>query len=411
MSVQETKLKAIADAIRAKNGTSAAIPANDFASRILAISTMPDTVRTVSISSGNPSLGSVSGGGLADVGMEVVVTATPSGSNVFKNWTENGAIVSTDKKYGLKVTGNKTLVGNFGTGYVSGVDWLEAKLPSTGNWSSVAYGGGVFVAVQNGGSVAAYSFNGKDWYPTEIPSGYYGFVGYEDGGFTAYPNNPATTHVAISSDGITWIQRDISADYSLSDVTGAAFGNHMHVAVQSNDTGIPYSANTINWYRTVVDVNGGYFCGIVYADGKFVTVKDAAGTGYTTAFTSTDGIEWKSQSISSFDGTRGIAFGGGRFVFVTYDGNRVYSSDGKNWQGTGATGKHWNCIAYGDGKFVTLASGNSGSNAASFSPDGINWTDATLPITAKWKSIAFGGGKFVALAEGLDTILYSYTGT
>lgn len=37
MSVQENKLKAIADAIREKDGTTAPIPANDFPARIRAI--------------------------------------------------------------------------------------------------------------------------------------------------------------------------------------------------------------------------------------------------------------------------------------------------------------------------------------------------------------------------------------
>lgn len=43
MSIQETNLKAIADAIRAKEGTTEAIPANTFAERIAAIQTGVDT--------------------------------------------------------------------------------------------------------------------------------------------------------------------------------------------------------------------------------------------------------------------------------------------------------------------------------------------------------------------------------
>ncbi len=43
MSVQETNLAAIADAIRAKEGSSETIPASSFAARIAAIKTGPDT--------------------------------------------------------------------------------------------------------------------------------------------------------------------------------------------------------------------------------------------------------------------------------------------------------------------------------------------------------------------------------
>ena len=65
MSVQETKLKAIADAIRAKDGTTEPIPANDFADRILALETggsLPDNVRTISLTADPPEGGTVSGG-------------------------------------------------------------------------------------------------------------------------------------------------------------------------------------------------------------------------------------------------------------------------------------------------------------------------------------------------------------
>lgn len=64
MGVQDIKLSGIADAIRTKEQSTEAIPANEFASRILALDTsgLPDNVHTISVSASDPAGGSVAGG-------------------------------------------------------------------------------------------------------------------------------------------------------------------------------------------------------------------------------------------------------------------------------------------------------------------------------------------------------------
>ena len=75
MSTQETKLKAIADAIREKEGSTALIPAKDFPARILALETggLPEGIRTISAEPNVTSRGAVSGGGRASDGPGVLV--------------------------------------------------------------------------------------------------------------------------------------------------------------------------------------------------------------------------------------------------------------------------------------------------------------------------------------------------
>lgn len=116
MSVQEEKLKAIADAIREKEGSTEPIPASDFPDRILAISTgggLPDGVRTITLTADPPEGGTVSGGGLAQDGMTVTVKAEAAEGYSSSGWQENREDVSEGPEYTFPVQGNRVLVAVF----------------------------------------------------------------------------------------------------------------------------------------------------------------------------------------------------------------------------------------------------------------------------------------------------------
>jgi len=62
----------------------------------------------------NPSAGgSVNGAGEYDYGQSCTLTATANTGYTFTNWTENGAVVSSNANYTFNVTGNRSLVANF----------------------------------------------------------------------------------------------------------------------------------------------------------------------------------------------------------------------------------------------------------------------------------------------------------
>lgn len=67
----------------------------------------------VNLSSAPAAGGTTSGSGSFLAGSLVTVTATPNASYTFKNWTENGVIVSTSSAYQFNLTANRTLVANF----------------------------------------------------------------------------------------------------------------------------------------------------------------------------------------------------------------------------------------------------------------------------------------------------------
>ena len=208
MSVQEERLKAIADAIRQKEGSSDSIPANDFPARILALETggLPDGTCTITLKSDPPEGGAVAGGGVASEGMIITVNAAPNeaGNYDFDSWKEGDAVVSQLPEFTFPVSGNRDLLAVFQYCiYVAGVDWWRATLPASAAWYGTAYGNGKFVAVAYGSDTAAYSEDGITWKSTTLPaSANWRRVTYGNGKFVAVAGNG--NEAAYSEDGITW---------------------------------------------------------------------------------------------------------------------------------------------------------------------------------------------------------------
>ncbi len=131
MSVQETKLKAIADAIREKEGTTAPIRANDFPSRILALETggVPEGVYTITLSSSDEAGGTVSGGGVASDGTLLAAVAEAADRYEFEGWQEDGETVSADTTYIFPATADRVLTAKFTE--TSNSPWMLTTLPAS----------------------------------------------------------------------------------------------------------------------------------------------------------------------------------------------------------------------------------------------------------------------------------------
>jgi uncharacterized protein (TIGR02145 family) len=68
-------------------------------------------------------------------GTTCTLTATPNEGYVFVNWTENGAVVSTDATYSFTVESNRNLVANFATH-----EYVDLGLPSGLLWATCNVG-------------------------------------------------------------------------------------------------------------------------------------------------------------------------------------------------------------------------------------------------------------------------------
>lgn len=272
-------------------------------------------------------------------------------------------------------------------------EWSEGTLPSSGDWLSVGYGKGKFVAMKsNGSDAAAYSDDGINWTPTVMPrSDGWQAYGYGNGRFVAVAANSA--YAAYSDDGINWTETQMPTAASWQSV---AYGNGMFMTVPfATNTGA-YSKDGVSWQGINMPGTSYQWCSVAFGNGKFVAV--AANTdkaAYTTGATS-----WSAAIMPSTAFWQAVAFGNGRFVATTNSSKYAYSTDGVNWtEAAMPSNADWEAVTFGNDRFVAMA---NESNKVAYSKDGINWTEEILPASRSWMEIVYGSGRFVAVARYAD---------
>ena len=239
--------------------------------------------------------------------------------------------------------------------------WTSRTPASSNIWRSVAYGGGLFVAVSSSGS---------------------------------------GNRVMTSPDGITWTARTSAADNSW---TSVAYGGGLFVAVANTGSGdrVMTSPDGFTWTARSSAADNSWRS-VAYGGGLFVAVADS-GSG-DRVMTSPDGITWTARTSAADNSWTSVAFGGGLFVAVSSQGvvntNRVMTSpDGITWTlGTSAPTRDWQSVTYGEGLFVAVGTSGIGDRVMT-SPDGITWTSRTSATNSNWTSVTHGEGRFVAVAN------------
>jgi len=277
---------------------------------------------------------------------------------------------------------------------------LQAAMPSSKIWNTVAYGNGKFVAVTSSASskIIAYSEDGVTWTSAGLPtSSKWNSITYGNGKFVAlaYSSNL----VVYSEDGITWNY----ATLPISDIRIAvAYGNGKFVTLERGGDAAAYSEDGIAWTATTLSIIKNW-SSITYGNGKFVAISESATAAY-----SEDGITWTATTMPNNGNWKTVIYGNGKFVAVgSGETIAAYSEDGIAWAATNnmPIGQRWWSVAYGNGKFVATA---ESSDIAAYSEDGITWTATTMPGSKNWYSVAYGNGKFVAVSN--DVAAYSEDG-
>ena len=239
----------------------------------------------------------------------------------------------------------------------NGSAWTTATSPANYPWKSVAYGNGVFVAIQNGG---------------------------------------VDNTVMTSPNGISWTTRT-GAGTASNVLSAITFGGGLFVAVGSSRC--MSSPDGITW--TAQSLGSGIFGAIAYGAGVYAALATAAGQQLVR--TSPDAVTWTNRTLPTTATWTGIAFGNGVFSAVASGTIAATSPDGiTTWtqRSKPSTGVAMGSSAFGAGLFVQVPSASS--NAALSSPDGITWTARTLANTAAYTSIDAGLG-FVAADNAIGT--------
>jgi len=335
------------------------------------------------------------------------------------NWSRQ---IFTQGNYFVYVTyGNNLFValGQSGTIFTSpdGITWSQnPTMPGT--FTGLAAGNNQYVAVgedsTHGFGKIIISSNANAWLTENSgPINNLNGLGYANGRFltTGYWTN------LISTNGSDWQGGD-----SVVEGTGHfAYGAGRYVAGTEYDNpgynptgGALYSST--NW-ETWTQVTNGIILDTTYGNGKFVALKLNPGypSSYTSILTSSNGIDWATNSFVSTWPLSGIAFGGGEFVAVEANtsGAVFTSPDAVNWsqQPLVVTNGNVNKIVYGNGRFVAVGWLCYCSAWATIctSTNGISWQQIAVGLVPGLSDICYGGGQFVAVGVS-GTILTSTDG-
>jgi hypothetical protein len=289
--------------------------------------TLASTARTFSLGSGS---WSVAGLGGVFVAIRAGTTATQRSTNG-QTWAAAGVLPSGASWISIaagEVNGTSYFVaiasGSTAAAWSvnGGVSWSAAStlLPSSANWSKVAYGDGRFVAVSTGGTAAAYSTDG----------------------------------------GVNWLAGTLPSSGTWTGVAAGLIGTSTYfVAVASGGTAAAYSPDYgVNWIATGALPASASWSAITYGDNKFVAIS----SGSANAAFSTNGTTWTLSTLPSSSTWNEIIYGDDVFLITaTGTTNALTSFTGLTGSFTArtlATSSTWDSLAYsfytgqGFGRFV-----------------------------------------------------------
>ena len=250
---------------------------------------------------------------------------------------------------------------------------------TTGDWSSICYGNGKFVAVERGSQRSIYSLDmGNTWEISQLPkSATWSLTCYGDNKFVAIAYG--STDAAYSTDGITWTATTLPETGKWCSI---CYGDGKFVLSATDKTSVAYSTDGITW-QTTNESKGGYIC---YGDGKFVTVLPQT----NVAAYSTDGITWTATTLPETGRWSSIAYGNGMFVAsISGSTTMAYSTDGITWTKVEIENKssnaEWYNVYFIDNKFVRFYYNSMGEYVA-YSQDGITWEYMLNPVFKAWNN-------------------------
>jgi hypothetical protein len=280
--------------------------------------------------------------------------------------------------------------------------WNAISTTSLGGtlWEGVAYGNGMFVAVNQNGGISESTDNGVTWTSTYSSSNSWAAITYANGTFVAVG---APFVAAYSSNGTTWATATIPNFLQPDAVT---YGNGTWVAVGYHHSGgaTSWDATSTNngqtW--TAGNLTTGTWTAVTYGAGVFVAVNDTGGAAYSST-----GTNWTLESSLPISvDWLSLTYANATFVLVgSSTPYALISTDGISWSKENLpSSQSWESVTYGNGEFYAVA-GNTA--LAATSTDGVTWSTQALPISSGWIGVTFGNGTFVGVSADLSAAGFS----
>ena len=196
----------------------------------------------------------------------------------------------------------------------------------------------------------------------------------------------------------------------LTTLKSLAYGNNYYIAVGGSGSAAAVSlynttslsgASWVNQSSSITANSSGYTA-VAYGAGLFCAIG-----GTISSFMQANPTVWTAGGTLTSKTWVSLAYGNGRFVALASDGTLQYTQNWQSslWTGTTSTNNTWvtvnnnplfksglttwKSISYAEGQFVAVA---TSSQAIATSWDGLNWyyTSAGLPSSSNWTAVAFG---------------------
>ena len=399
-SIQETNLKAIADAIRAKEKSTGFIQASKFAERIAAIQTGAELSIVVASTAGSTAT-AVKG--------DITVTGTVGTDGTCTLIVpEPGTWTVTCTKDGNSASEDVIVNATYPVEIVIisvPENWTSITLPSTATapMGSIAYGNEKFVCFDDSNTETPfYSSDGVNWTKSSLPTTssdrYFDLVSVSycnDRFIAAGRTGGSYGAIFYSLDGITWRRSGLPVDTT---TCSPCYGNGKYV-VMGNGTSYFYSTNGTNWTAGTMPGANTEKWYVAFGNGRFVAVRNVSSdTGGTQAAYSEDGVDWTEVELPIKSTWNSIAYGNGKFVIKDWYNTHciLYSEDGVNWTqatipSSGIT-EDFHYLFYVNGLFMITTY----NNELLYSKDGVNWSVSPDTLPGELLGIAYGDSKYVA---------------
>lgn len=319
------------------------------------------------------------------------------------NWAASD--IGDDNWYWGVAYGNNLFVAVSGSNTIAtstdGVTWVQQQLPvgaQSGWLNDVGWQSNRFVAVggrdAGGGSIFT-SANGTTWTEVTDPdlafNGWLNGISFDGAHFVAVGTLGQTTAVVLTStDAIDW-------SLTQTPVSPSHYGV-IHDGIQTivmGDYGvIATSTDLVTWTRrgdrqlrpeTILDIG--------YANGEYRVVGESG-----LIAKSTDAASWNILPSPSSGFIRSVAYGNNQWVAanVSNEGLAMLYENGGTWiaGAVPAAVLGTRGVAFGAGKFVALTT--TGTDPFIISSDGVNWTAVTTSGLGFYDEIVYDGGVFLA---------------